>query len=197
MTPSLKEKIQQEAEVKALMERDKLPPDLPFTRKDDYRAGYAEGYEAGAEAILSNPGEYGLAGRWRTPEEKMPPQNKRVLVEFKSGDCQMYELSVDANAIRAWWIRNVKRWLDESEPALSPDLEAEAETNQRYASQVEELKVENERLREALNGIRDKAYSLNIPYELYKDNKWVRGLHTEINGIIDAATDALKPKEEQ
>jgi hypothetical protein len=48
-----------------------------------------------------------------------------------------------------------------------------------------------------LNGIRDKAYSLNIPYELYKDNKWVRGLHTEINGIIDAATDALKPKEEQ
>jgi|ADGO01.1.fsa_nt_gi hypothetical protein len=141
MTPSLKEKIQQEAEVKALMERDRLPPDLPFTRKDDYRAGYAEGYEAGAEAILSNPGEYGLAGRWRTPEEKMPPQNKRVLVEFKSGDCQMYELSVDANAIRAWWIRNVKRWLDESEPA------------RRYATTVEAKEREIADLKDTADGI--------------------------------------------
>src|SRR5690606_5361564 len=98
MTPSLKEKILQEARTarKEYVKEEKQIG-TPADSAKWAGIGFLDGYETGAEAILSNPGEYGLAGRWRTPEEKMPPQNKRVLVEFKSGDCQMYELSVDAN----------------------------------------------------------------------------------------------------
>lgn len=51
---------------------------------------------------------------WRTPEEKMPQIGDEVLIEFKSGDYQKYKLLIIADDIRAWWVRNVRRWLDES-----------------------------------------------------------------------------------
>ena len=87
-------------------------------------------------------------------------------------------------------------------PAPSPDLEAEAETNRRYASQVEELKVENERLRVALQKIAN--------WELPPSGKYWDLLETDpmsyeaaygSNGVRDyiksIAANALKPKEEQ
>jgi hypothetical protein len=73
--------------------------------------------------------------KWRFPEnDEYPPLKEKVLVMFQSGDYEDREMTSHNETLKAWWKRNVERWLDESDesPELltTPDekaLEKEAE----------------------------------------------------------------------
>jgi hypothetical protein len=61
---SIKKRIEDEAEKPYRQREQEMKEHHRSVFKLEYVEGYTDGYENAAEAILSKPGEYGLAGAW-------------------------------------------------------------------------------------------------------------------------------------
>lgn len=74
--------------------------------------------------------------KWRYPDvDEFPPPKKTVLLQFQSGDYEDREMTSHNDTLKAWWKRNVERWLDEGleqSPDTTDDKALEKEAEIRF-----------------------------------------------------------------
>jgi hypothetical protein len=83
---SITKKIEDEAEKPCRQREQELKAHHKSSLKLEYVEGYADGYENAAEAILSKPGDYGLAGSWVKGIDRSPLDmaNKEMPIRWKN-----------------------------------------------------------------------------------------------------------------